>query len=83
MRYFMLFDITSDLQSQSSIPSSQLMWLLLQVGSYLLLPTLDTRFPSWCGHVGVIHLVRIHLVCESQPYTIPRLNRRKKAYKSV
>jgi hypothetical protein len=69
--------------SQLALPSSQRVRLLFRVGIYLLLPTLDTCFPSWRCHVGMIHLVRIHPVCESQPYTIPRLSRRKKAYKSV
>jgi hypothetical protein len=44
--------------SQSNIPSSQLIWLLFWVEIYLLLPTLDTCFPSWRCHVCLIHLVR-------------------------
>jgi hypothetical protein len=40
--------------------------MLRQVGKYLLLATLNTGFPSWGGHAGLNHLVRIHTLFASR-----------------
>jgi len=58
----------------------------IEAGKYLLLSAFDTCFPSWSCHAGLVHLVGIHTCWRVAGLVycgIPRLNRRKKAYKKV